>query len=278
MKRNLVRSALFTFAALALIGSTLLTIRIAVHADANQRVALSGNTVPLVQKAQLLQTTDSNQQLNLSIGLQLRNSAELDSLLSAIYNPNSPHYHDYLTPDQFNMLFAPTSDQVQQVVSYLQSQSLTVTNIAPNNLLIDATGNVAQVQQAFNLQINNYQVDNHVFYSNASAPSVPISISQLITSISGLDNSVQYQPLYQRAQHVTSLASRARASLAPTGCGQCDYRERREARWQHWRLWHPFCRVSRRPGGASTRHWKDRVATSTKSCTNACPSQKNSPG
>ncbi len=215
MKRNLVRSALFAFTALALIGSSLLAIRIAAHADTNQRVALSGNIVPLVQKAQLLQATDSSQQLNLSIGLQLRNSAELDSLLSAIYNPNSPQYHQYLTPDQFNMLFAPTSDQVQQVISYLQSQSLTVTSIAPNNLLIDATGNVAQVQQAFNLQINNYQIGSHVFYSNASAPSIPTSLSHLISSINGLDNSIQYHPLYQRAHHLTPLAT-------PNGFGPKD--------------------------------------------------------
>src|SRR5437868_5015793 len=85
MQRNLVRSTLFAFTALVLIGTSLLAIRIAVHADPNQRVALSGHIVPLVQKAQLLQATDSNQQLKLSIGLQLRNSAQLNSLLSAIY-------------------------------------------------------------------------------------------------------------------------------------------------------------------------------------------------
>src|SRR5205823_6589611 len=62
---------------------------------------------------------------------------------------------------------------------------------------------------------NNYKIGNHVFYSNASAPSVPTSISQLITSISGLNNSVQYQPLYQAARNVTPIASRV-ASLAPT--------------------------------------------------------------
>src|SRR5437764_3908145 len=185
MQRNLVRSILFAFTALVLIGASLLAIRITVQADANQRVALSGQIVPLVQKAQLLQATDPNQQLNLSIGLQMRDTAGLDSLLGALYNPNSPQYHHYLTSEQFNSLFAPTSDQVQQVVSFLQSQSLTVTSVAPNNLLIDTTGTVAQVQQAFNLQINNYQVGNHIFYSNASAPSVPTSISQLITSISG---------------------------------------------------------------------------------------------
>ena len=153
MQRNFVRNVSFVVASLLLIAVSLLVMRIAVRADQNQRTLLSGHSVPLIQQAHLVQATSPNQQLNLSIGLQLRNSSDLDSLLSAIYDPNSSQYHQYLTPDQFNQLFAPTSDQVQQVVSYLQSQGMTVTSVAPNNLLIDATATVAQVQQAFNLSL-----------------------------------------------------------------------------------------------------------------------------
>jgi subtilase family serine protease len=109
----------FVVFSLLLIAGSLLAMRIVVRADQNQRTLLSGHTVPLIQQAHLLWATDSTQQLNLSIGLKLRNSSDLDSLLSAIYNPQSPQYHQYLTPDQFNQLFAHTSDQVQQVVSYL---------------------------------------------------------------------------------------------------------------------------------------------------------------
>src|SRR5213078_4936872 len=107
----------------------------------------------LVQQAHLLQATDANQQLNLSIGLKIRNQADLDSLLQAMYDPQSAQYHQYLTPDQFNQLFAPTSDQVQQVEAFLQGQGLTVTSIASNNLLIDATSTVAQAQQTFKTKI-----------------------------------------------------------------------------------------------------------------------------
>jgi subtilase family serine protease len=198
MQRKLVRNVFFVVISLLLIAASFLAIRVVVRADQNQRVTLSGQAVPLIQQAQLMQTMDPSQQLNLSIGLQLRNPADLDSLLSAIYNPQSPQYQQYLTPDQFIQLFAPASDQVQQVVSFLQGQGLTVTSIAPNNLLIDASGPLAQVEQAFNIQINNYQMGNQTFYANATSPSIPASISPLITSIGGLDNSVDYQPLYRR--------------------------------------------------------------------------------
>ncbi len=200
MQRNIARNLLFGLTAFALIGASLLAMRIGsgVHADANQPVALSEQVAPLVQQAHLLQAADSNQSLNLSVGLQLRNPDELDSFLNALSDPLSSQYHQYLTPDQFNQLFAPTPDEAQQVATYLQSQGFNITSIASNNLLIDATGTVAQAQQAFSIQINIYQLGTRTFYANASAPSVPSSISPLIASINGLDNSVQAQPLYQR--------------------------------------------------------------------------------
>src|SRR5258706_12637627 len=158
MQRNLVRNLLFIAISAALITASLLAMHIVVRADQNQASLLNGNIVPLIAQAQFLQATDPNQQLNLSIGLKLRNASDLDTLLSAIYDPQSSQYHQYLTPDTFNQLFAPTSDQVQQVVTYLQSQGLTINSVAPTNLLIDATGSVGQAQHAFNTQINNYQV------------------------------------------------------------------------------------------------------------------------
>src|SRR6266568_2320454 len=220
MQRNFVRNVSFVVASLMLIAVSLLAMRVVVRADQNSRTLLGGHEVPLIQQAHLVQNTNPTQQLNLSIGMRLRNSSDLDSLLSGIYDPNSSQYHHYLTPDQFNQFFAPTSDQVQQVVSYLQSQGMTVTSVAPNNLLIDATATVAQVQQAFSVQIKTYQAGNHTFYANTASPSVPTSISQLITSIGGLDNSVQYHPLYRRM--IKHIQNHGVALAAPGGFGPKD--------------------------------------------------------
>ncbi|MBA2284211.1 MAG: S8/S53 family peptidase [Ktedonobacteraceae bacterium] len=217
MRRNLVRNLLFLVAALLLIGTSLIAVHMAVRANSNQLVTLSGHSVPLIEHAQLLQPTDANQHLHLSIGLQIRNRAVLDNTLHAIDDPHSAQYHHYLTDSQFNQAFAPTPDQVQQVVSFLQNQKLTVTHIASDNLLIDATGTTAQAEQAFHVQINNYQVGKHAFYANASPPSVPLYVGQLITAISGLDNSVQYHP---RALHTRQAASLHTKKLAtPSGYG-----------------------------------------------------------
>ena len=209
MQRNVVRSLLMIVTTLVVISTSVVALRsVIVHATSST-VQLNAQTVPLVRQAQVLQAVDTSQQVQLSIGMQLRSNTDIDSFLSALYDPQSPQYHHYLTPDQFTQQFAPTDDQVQQVTNYLQGQGLTITNIAPNNLIIDATGSVGQVQQSFHIHMNTYRLGTHTFVANDTAPSLPTSISSLISSISGLDNSTQYQPLYQQELH--------RAQSGPVG-------------------------------------------------------------
>ena len=183
---------------MVIVGASFLSIRLIAQARQDQRIPISGQTVPLVRHAQLLGAANSGQQLNLSIGLQPRNQQELESLLSNLYDPRSSMYHHFLTPQEFADEFGPTPDQQRQVVAYLRNEGLTVTSIAPNGLLIDASATVAQAESTFQVTINNYQLGTHTFYANAAAPTIPASLASLIASIGGLDNSVKLHPLLQR--------------------------------------------------------------------------------
>jgi len=70
--------------------------------------------VPAVTKS-LPVTGDlpTNTQLNLAVGLPLRNGPALQTLLSEIYNPASPLYHQFLTPDEFAKQFGPSPEQYE---------------------------------------------------------------------------------------------------------------------------------------------------------------------
>ena len=105
MQRNFVRNVSFVVSSLVLIAVSLLAMRVVVHADQNSRTIFSGHTVPLIQQANFVQNTSTTQQLNLSIGMQLRNSSDLDSLLSAINDPNSSPTHTQQTHNTRVMLF-----------------------------------------------------------------------------------------------------------------------------------------------------------------------------
>ena len=196
MQRAFVRRLAITIFVIALVSTSVLSIAFIARANQNSPYVLTSQTVPLVSRARLLGATSTQQRLDLSIGLQLRNRQELQGLLSDQSNPRSPVYHRFLSPQQFVAEFGPTVDQQQQVIDYLHQQGLSIKHLSSNRLLIDASATVAQAEAAFQVSIKNYQMGSNVFYANANAPTIPGSLSSIIVSIGGLDNSVHMHPLY----------------------------------------------------------------------------------
>src|SRR5260370_30064260 len=180
---------------------------------ADRRVALPDSLSPLIRDSQPDANTATNQKISLSIGLYLRNQANLTSYLQQITSPSSPLYRRYLNPASFAALYGPLPQSEAAVVDYLRSQGFTITGTYANHLVVDAVGTVAQAEQTFQVQINNYRsASGHIVFSNANTPSLPISIAPLISSVSGLDDTVQYQrhPLISNA----SVALKQQSAVA----------------------------------------------------------------
>src|SRR5580693_6259157 len=56
--------------------------------------------------------------LDLAIGLPLRNKVALADFLQQLYDPASPNFHHYLTPEQFTERFGPTEQDYRKVTDY----------------------------------------------------------------------------------------------------------------------------------------------------------------
>jgi subtilase family serine protease len=212
MKRTYMRSLIITGLLLLIVGAGI-AVKGGV-AQADTPVAVDNHVDPAISQSQLVQTAPESQPLDISVGLQIRHKDEFDNLLGAMYDPASPTYQQYLTPDQFTQEFAPTDDQVQQVENYFQSQGLTVTNVAPDNLLLDVQGTVAQAQQAFSVHINTYRSGHQTYYANNTPVKVPRSIRTLVTAVTGLDSRIKMHHNYQNATTV--------AKATPTGYSPKD--------------------------------------------------------
>src|SRR5438552_5194714 len=76
-------------------------------------------------------------QLRLAIGLPLRNQEALSNLLAQIYDPASPRYHQYLTPEEFTARFGPTERDYQKLIAFAQSEGLQISATHPNRMLLD---------------------------------------------------------------------------------------------------------------------------------------------
>jgi len=164
-----------------------------VGATAHALTSLPNDTVPLlIQRSQVVGSTETRQPVSLSIVLSLRQTTLLHEYVQAVSTPGSAFYHRYLQPAQFDALYAPTQQDVQRVTAYVQAQGLHVTRT--NADVLDATGTVGTVEQAFHTQIKTYRApDGRSFYANANAPLVPSALRPLIQSIAGLSDALQRQ-------------------------------------------------------------------------------------
>jgi subtilase family serine protease len=132
--------------------------------------------------------------LSLAVSLPLRNESALDNLLQQIYDPASPNYHHYLTPDQFTAQFGPTEQDYDTVVAFLKTNGLAVTTHS-NRTLVDASGDATTINRAFHITLRVYQhpTENRTFFAPDTDPAIDTSIS--ISHITGLDNFVIPRPL-----------------------------------------------------------------------------------
>ena len=133
--------------------------------------------------------------LNLTIGLPLRDREGLTNLLQQIYDPASANFRHYLTPEQFTQKFGPTDADYQAVVAFAQTHSLVVTARHSNRMVVSARGTAADIEQAFHVTLNEYRhpTEARTFYAPDADPSLDLTTPVL--SINGLDNYVVPHPL-----------------------------------------------------------------------------------
>ena len=154
----------------------------------------------------------ASQHLQLAIGLPLRNREGLTNLLQQIYDPASPNYHHYLTPQQFTEQFGPTEQDYQAVIAFAKANGLAVTATHPNRVLLDVNGSVADIEKALHVTMRVYQhpTEKRTFYAPDVEPSLDLTVP--ILHVSGLDNYSLPRPLLQ----ATPLAN---AQIVPPSLG-----------------------------------------------------------
>jgi subtilase family serine protease len=123
--------------------------------------------------------------------LKLRNSNELNQRIAAVTDPTSSSYGKYLTAAQFDARYAPTNAAVSAVSAWLKNAGFTLSSDDPstNNRWVEASGNVAQVEKAFSTQIRTYRHEGRVLQSPDGDLSIPRSVAEDITGVTGLDGS-----------------------------------------------------------------------------------------
>jgi kumamolisin len=171
---------------------------------------LPGHVPGLIKKSTLLGRADPNTPTELLIGLHPRNEASLKVYVETLARPHSTTAHRYLTPAQVAATFGALLSSQDAVIAYMQQAGFSESQTFRHHLLIAFTGTIGEAEKAFHIQINNYRAPSgRQYYAPMSDPSVPIALSSIIQSISGLDTARIYThpPIISKKQANTSNAT-----------------------------------------------------------------------
>ena len=140
-------------------------------------------------QAQSQGVMDPAQHLQLALSLPLRNETELDAMLADIYNPSSPNFHHYVTPDEFTERFGPTQADYDAVVAWANNRGLTIVGTTSNRRIVDVDAPVSVINRVFNITLHRYNDPAHAgrtFHAPDREPTLDLAVPLL--AVSGLEN------------------------------------------------------------------------------------------
>jgi Pro-kumamolisin, activation domain/Bacterial Ig-like domain (group 3) len=172
-----------------------------VHARITQPVddtilaLLKGNTHPLARAEFDRGAAPAGMPLHrmlLSLKRSPAQESALQQLLIDLQDKSSLNYHKWLTPAQFGQQFGASDEDIQAITSWLGSHGFQVANVSSGRTVIEFSGTVGQVQQAFHTAIHKYVVNGEEHWANSSDPQIPTALVPVVAGVSTLHNFVKH--------------------------------------------------------------------------------------
>jgi subtilase family serine protease len=179
---NLRRLSLFVSVTAALVAAFSAA---PVGAD-NQRHILPGTKPSWTAAAPKTADVDGGQHVTAQVWLTPRDGSKLDSLAAAVSDPSSGKYGQFLTPAQYNEMFAPTPGQLAAVTSWLTASGVRIDSVGPDNAYVAVSGTATAINEAFGTQLAVFEVKGNQEQAPAQEVSVPDVVADSVTAVTGL--------------------------------------------------------------------------------------------
>ena len=157
-------------------------------AAASASPVIAHNTPGFIKNAKDLGPVDPNSVISVTAWLKLHNEQQLDQLVKQQTTKGQSNFHKWISQDQFNAQYSPTTNELKAVQNWLTAHKLSTIDVAPNNFYVKVQGTVADIERAFHVTIDNFSLDGVVYRSNTSDPSINDSSGNHVAAITGLDD------------------------------------------------------------------------------------------
>ncbi len=191
--------------------------------DERQWTRLPGNTRPEAKSVNDRGAVAGDTKLE-HMFLQLQRHPEqeqaLEKFLNELTDPNSPNFHQWISPQQFGSRFGLAQEDLAAVTEWLTSHGFSVNAITPN-LVVDFSGTAAQVHSAFRTRIHHLSVNGKRHLANMSDPQIPASLVPAVAGVVSLNDFKPHPLGHAVANEPTAeyTSSTGRHPLVPADLG-----------------------------------------------------------
>jgi subtilase family serine protease len=211
--------------ALTLFSAAMLTLAATQFATpANAQGALTRHVREAIRdgRATPIGRMPAESQMMLDLVLPIRDQAGLDSFLEDLYNPSSPVYKHYLTPQEFTARFGPTQKDYDAVLAFARKNGLKVSGGSRDGMEVQVRGSVGAIETAFHVNMRTYQhpTENRSFFGPDREPVTDLPFH--LWHVSGLDNySIPHALRVKKDDYAAAhgISPEAVVSHATTGSG-----------------------------------------------------------
>lgn len=198
-------------------------VRVTQTVDDSNRFTLKGNVHPMARtQFDRGAVVDSQPASHMALALKRSDEQEaaLRQLLDQQQDKTSPNYHKWLTPDQFGKQFGPADTDIQAVTDWLTSRGFTNVKVSSGRTRVEFSGNIGQVQNAFQTQIHHYMVNGAMHMANVSDPQIPAALAPVVRGVAHLND---FRPRSQARRLGAFRRSKDTGEVKPlftfNGCG-----------------------------------------------------------
>ncbi|MGA2350931.1 MAG: choice-of-anchor D domain-containing protein [Terracidiphilus sp.] len=200
----------------AILSSTSIPDRIVSRVDDSSLATIQGSTHPAIRHATdngRLSSSAAMGDLILVLTRSAAQQAALESFNKEQYDPSSPEYHHWLTPEEFGATFGVSQSDLNTVSNWLQDHGFTIDEIPPSHTSIRFSGSVAQVETAFHTEMHAIQSNGVAHVANTSDIQIPAALIPVVAGVKALHN------FFPKAQHhaLSTLSQNSSASLTSLG-------------------------------------------------------------
>jgi kumamolisin len=157
---------------------------------------IAGSERKPLRGASLIHTSHPDQTIEVSIRLRSKAEAKRKELKTALEKPGFNH----LSRTEYENTYGADQADLNQIKKFAQEFNLKVhetgTELARRTVVL--SGTVANLQKAFQVELNEYSHPNGNFRGRVGTISVPSDYANIVTGVFGLDNRKQAEPHFRR--------------------------------------------------------------------------------